>query len=109
MTERGAYQILKRVQLKNIRRINLSDNSIGERCVELLVEMIGTAGNQVEQIALENTGLTNRYVAEICESLQDSRWIKELNLSRNKLSDSAPLGEFLAHGFSLEKLDLHWN
>jgi Ran GTPase-activating protein (RanGAP) involved in mRNA processing and transport len=47
MSERGSIKILKRLQMKNVRKINLSDNRLGEQSIEQITRMITTFGNQV--------------------------------------------------------------
>jgi Leucine-rich repeat (LRR) protein len=109
ITERGAVKILKSIQVRNIKKINLSDNQLGERSIALIIRLITTYGNKITEIGLENTGLKNVYVAEIAEALTESRNIRTLNMSRNKLSDLTALGDLLTQTNTLEKLDLHWN
>ena len=111
LTDTGSEKILKSLDVKQIKRINLSENHLGENSVNKLTHMFSFYDCKLKHLNLENTNISSSMIQSLCTGLLYYRYLTKLILAKNHLTDVSTrhLRDMLQSSTSLKILDLHWN
>ena len=111
LTDIGSEKILKSLDVKQIKRINLSENRLGENSVNKITNMFSFYDCKLKHLNLEKTNVSASMIQSLCTSLLYYRRLTKLILAKNHLSDVSTryLRDMLQNNSSLKVLDLHWN
>lgn len=111
LTDVGSEKILKSLDIKQIKRINLAENKLGERSLNKLVNMISFYDCRLKHLNLEKTQITSQMLQGLCTGLMYYRRLTKLILAKNGLTDISTryLKDMLINNSSIKILDLHWN
>lgn len=111
LTENGCVKILQKLKDSGMRKVNLSENKIGNRSVQVLIEIVQYQKSKLKWLDIENTGVSDMMIANLCKYIGKNSVITHLNLARNNLGyfSANALKEMLRENSYLKRLDLHWN
>lgn len=111
LSDKGGMIVLNSLIPEQILEIDMSNNFVGERCIQTLVELLKNRSCRLQVLHLENDKLTDAVVKRLCKGLGSNNSLLELNLARNNISSIGVIGisEYIKYTNTLQKLDLHWN
>ena len=93
--EKLSFNIKQNEKLfRNLIKLNLSFNNIGEKGVENLIDFIEDQNCQLENINLEGNNLGDKNINNLCDSISQSLGsrISCINLGKNKITKDAEQG-----------------
>ncbi|CAG9334427.1 unnamed protein product [Blepharisma stoltei] len=111
LSEKGTFQILKNLEYKDTKRLDLSGNRIGESSIAKISDLLTDENPTLKHLNLENCKIGNKAIITLCKCIADNRTLTRINLAKNNIGDSScqALEEMLLYNQNLRFLDLHWN
>ena len=99
LTNLGAEKLFDNIKensnlVKNLTKLNLSFNNIGEEGIQNLINLIVDKNCQLENLNLEGNNLGDKNVNNLCEIISQSlpNRLNTLNLGKNKITKNAEQG-----------------
>ena len=111
LTDCGSEKILGTIDMKQLKKLNLSENALGNRAIKKITDILSLGTSKLKHLNIEKTNVGDRVIIEICAELNYNKRLTKLILAKNNLSDKCAkcLKEMLVSNNSLKVLDLHWN
>lgn len=111
LTDVGSEKILKSIDIKQIKRINLAENKLGEKSLNKITTMLSFYDCKLKHLNIEKTNVSTQMLQSLCTGLMYYRRLTKLILAKNNLSDISTryLKDMLLNNSSIKILDLHWN
>eukprot|EP00359_Climacostomum_virens_P001679 CAMPEP_0204897674 /NCGR_PEP_ID=MMETSP1397-20131031/869_1 /ASSEMBLY_ACC=CAM_ASM_000891 /TAXON_ID=49980 /ORGANISM="Climacostomum Climacostomum virens, Strain Stock W-24" /LENGTH=860 /DNA_ID=CAMNT_0052065451 /DNA_START=87 /DNA_END=2668 /DNA_ORIENTATION=+ len=111
LTESGSVTILSRLKTGNLQELNLSENQLGLKTFDLLVELLDDSKCKLKKLNLDSTGIKTNSVMKLCDVLIYNSSLGRLSLAKNRINETAAraIGNMLKANSTLKNLDLHWN
>lgn len=110
LTEDGAKSILQNIN-RTMKVCNLSKNKIGKTGVDLLVTIIKSGDNNLQELYQESNKLGKSAIKPMLQVLTIKNYIRILDISDNMLTDYSAMhiAHFLESSSSMIELYLYWN
>lgn len=111
LTEKGAYEILTRLVSCNLKELNLSDNKLGLKPIEIIISIVAKDDSSLVKLNLENVSTKEIYIANLVEHFKNNISLTSVNLAKNGLTrlTAQVIRDALSENSQILKLDLHWN
>jgi Ran GTPase-activating protein (RanGAP) involved in mRNA processing and transport len=69
MTSKGSTAILSSIKPDSLRKLDLSENRVGDDAVHILIKGIINRNSTLETVNLEHCYLSNRSAGKLCQTL----------------------------------------
>lgn len=111
LSPRGLTSILCNLSLQPIKELSMKDNTFDIRSLKPLLDLINKPLPSLRHLNLENTKISDRFVAVLCEALNNNHTLNFLGLAKNSLSylSCKSIKNLLVENQYLKQLDMHWN
>ena len=109
LSDLGNEKILASVDLKQLKILDLSENKVGPKTFEKIIDFMSIYDCHLKHLNLEKTGFHESLVPGLCAVLSFNRRLTKLILADNNLTDkvSKCFKEMLKTNDNLRILDLH--
>lgn len=98
---------------KDLKKLDLSFNKIGEQAINKLTSYINSGECNLEELNLEGNSLGDENINKLCEAINNSlsHKLTSLNVSRNLITDEScfNIANLLQHCTQLKILMISWN
>lgn len=111
LSPRGLSSILKNLSIQPLKELSMKDNIFDIRLLTPLLEILNKPSPCLRYLNLENTKISDRFVAVLCDSLASDHTLNFLGLAKNSLSyiSCRAIKAMLIENQYLKQLDFHWN
>lgn len=111
LTDIGNEKILNTIDTRQIKRLNLSENKLGPRSIEKIIEMVSLYDCKLKYLNMEKTNLGESLFISLLGAINYNKSLTKLILAKNNLTDKVAksVKELLIVNNTLKVLDLHWN
>ena len=108
---KGIASIKSITAMQAVKEISLKNSKINHNSIKPLVSLMLRPSSTLKYLNLENTGISDKEVLLISETLINDRKLIFLGLAMNYLGENSAkfLKAMLSENHYLKKLDLHWN
>ena len=69
MTDRGGLRILHSIDCHTLRKLDLSNNNLGEQSIEKIADHFKQKNCAIKYLNLENTNISSTSLESLCESM----------------------------------------
>lgn len=110
-TSRSCSNLISCANDQPIKEMSLINSPVNSSSMQGILNAFLKPLPSLSYLNLENTGVSDRDVKELCETLCNDRTLVFLGLARNNLTHQSgkALKTLLIENYYLQKLDLHWN
>ena len=110
-TSRSCSNLIACANDQPIKEMSLLNSPVNGSAMQGILNVFVKPLPSLHYLNLENTGISDRDVGVLCETLSNDRTLQFLGLARNNLTSLTGkyLKNLLIENYYLQKLDLHWN
>lgn len=111
LTDIGNEKILRTLDSKQIQRLNLSENQLGPKSIEKIIDMVSLYDCKLKYLNMEKTNLGDTLFISLLGVLLYNKSLTKLILAKNNLTDrvAKSIKDLLTVNNTIKVLDLHWN
>jgi hypothetical protein len=111
LSPRGLTSILSSLSGQPIKELSMKDNTFDLRSLMPLLDLLNKPAQSLRYLNLENTKISDRFVAILCEALYNHHTLNFLGLAKNALGyvSCRAVKSLLVENQYLKQLDFHWN
>lgn len=111
LTSRSCSSLIACANNQPVKEMSLVNSPVNGSAMQGILNVFDKPLPSLHYLNLENTGISDKEVKVLCETLSNDRTLQFLGLARNNLTHLT--GMYLKHllieNYYLQKLDLHWN